>query len=114
MTGKEIGAAVSLVMLETSEHHIGSLPAAYQPLHQRKCKKYWGIKKKKKNWFGYNERRIKSESSDHPVTGRDGFACLRILQNNMINGKCGFNVWRVFTHKIDLMERICESRAAGF
>lgn len=35
-----------------------------------------------------------------PPSDRDGFACLRCLQQNMINGTCGFNTWCVFTQQI--------------
>lgn len=47
MTGKEIGA-VSLVMLEATERHIGSLPVAVLTSPPQVVQKYWrGAKEKK-------------------------------------------------------------------
>lgn len=47
MTGKEIGA-VSLVMLEATERHIGSLPVAVLTSPPQVAQKYWrGAKEKK-------------------------------------------------------------------
>lgn len=72
-----------LLMLEITEHLIGSQSATVWAYPTEEVSKTGG--------FGYNERRrIRSNSLDLAGTGTDGFARLRSLQQNMINGKCVF------------------------
>lgn len=83
-------------MLETTEHQIGSLPSTALTYPPEEVWQYWG-----KKAFGDDERgRMRSNSVDLPATDRDGFARLRILQQNMINGTCGFHIWCVFTQEM--------------
>ena len=84
MTAEEIGAAVILLMLEITEHFTGRQPTTVLTYPSGSVEN-----SEKRKWLGYNERRrTSSDSQDLPGADGDGFARLRFLLQNMINGEC--------------------------